>query len=88
MSDATGHRKDKHIVLDQAKLRQAQKILGGRSESETVERALDFVINEDVRSRRAWAGHERFLKVALREGLLIHDAFGRLVIENARKGVS
>jgi hypothetical protein len=88
MSDATGHRKDKHLVLDQAKLRKAQKILGGRSESETVERALDFVINEDVRSQRVWAAHERFLKAALREGLLIHDVFGRLGDEDARKGVS
>ncbi len=78
MSDATGYRRHKHLVLDQAKLRKAQKILGGRSESETVERALDFVINEDVRSRRVWAAHERFLKAALREGLLIHDVFGRL----------
>jgi hypothetical protein len=77
MSDATGHRKDKHLVLDQVKLRKAQKILGGRSESETVERALDFVINEDVQSRQAWAAHERFLRAALREGLLIHDVFER-----------
>lgn len=78
MSDAAGHRKDKHLVIDQAKLRKARKILGGRSESETVERALDFVINEDVRSRRAWVAYERFLKAAQREGLLIHDGFGRL----------
>lgn len=88
MSDAAGHSKDKHLVLDQAKLKKAQKILGGRSESETVERALDFVINEDVGSRRAWAAHERFLKAALREGLLIHDVFVRLGVEDARKGVS
>jgi hypothetical protein len=78
MSDAMGHRRDKHLVLDQAKLRKAQKILGAGSESETIERALDFVIHEDARSRRAWAAHERFLRAALREGLLIHDVFRRL----------
>lgn len=88
MSDAAQHRRDKHLVIDQAKLRKAQKILGGRSESDTVERALDFVINEDVRSRRAWAAQKQFLKAALREGLLIHDVFGRLGVEDARKGAS
>jgi hypothetical protein len=66
------------MLLDQAKLRRAQKILGAESESETIERALDFVIGEDERSRRAWAAHDRFMRAALREGLLIRDAFGRL----------
>lgn len=80
MSDETGRRKNKRLALDQAKLRRAQKILGAASESETVERALDFVIGEDEQSRRAWAAHDRFMKAALRGGLLIHDAFGRLVV--------
>lgn len=80
MSDETGRRKDKRLALDRAKLRRAQKILGAASESETVERALDFVIGEDEQSRRAWAAHDRFMKAALREDLLIHDAFGRLVV--------
>jgi hypothetical protein len=88
MSNAARRRRDKHLVLDEAKLRKAQKILGAVSESETIERALDFVIDEDVRSRRAWTAHERFLRAALREGLFIHDVFGHLGVENARKGVS
>lgn len=88
MSDAAGRRRDKHLIIDQAKLRRAQKILGVGSESETIERALDFVINEDVRNRRARAAHERFLRAALREGLPIHDVFGRVGAEDARKGVS
>jgi hypothetical protein len=88
MSDTTGRRRDKHLLIDQAKLRRAQKILGAESESETIERALDFVIDEDERSRRAWAAHDQFMRTALREGLLIHDAFGRLGIENPRKDVS
>jgi hypothetical protein len=78
MSDTTGRRRYKRLVLDQTKLRKAQKILGAGSESETVEHALDFVIDEDERSRRAWAAHDRFMRAALREGLLIYDAFGRL----------
>jgi hypothetical protein len=81
MSDATGRRSDKHLTLDQAKLKRAQKILGAKSEAETIERALDFVIGEDERTRRAWAAHERFLRAAARKGLRIRDAFGRLGAE-------
>lgn len=87
MSDIRGHRRDKHLILDQAKLRRVQKILGAKTETETVERALDFVIEEDERSRTARAAHNRFIRAALREGLLIHDAFGRLG-ERSGKGVS
>ena len=78
MSDIGGRRRDKHLTLDQAKLRKAQKILCAKTETETVVRALDFVIGEDERSRTAWAAHDRFMRAALREGLLIHDALGRL----------
>ncbi|HEU4597988.1 MAG TPA: hypothetical protein VFS10_22870 [Pyrinomonadaceae bacterium] len=87
MSDTTGSRRDKHLILDQGKLRKAQKILGAKTETETVERALDFVIGEDERSRMAWAAHDRFMQAAMREGLLIHDAFGRLG-ERSGKGVN
>jgi hypothetical protein len=86
MRDTMG-RKDKHLTLDQAKLRKAQKILGAKTETETVERALDFVIGEDERGRMAWAAHGRFMQAALREGLLIHDAFGRLE-QRSKKGMS
>jgi hypothetical protein len=71
-------RRNKHLVLDQAKIRKAQKVLGARTETETIERALDQVINEDERNRRAWAAHERFLRSATRSGLRIQDVFGRL----------
>jgi hypothetical protein len=63
MSNTTGH---KHLALDQAKLKRAQKILGARSEAETIERALDFVIDEDERTRRAWSTHNRFLRSCLK----------------------
>ena len=87
MSDTPGRRRDKHLILDQAKLRKAQKILGAKTETETVERALDFVIGEDEWGRTAWAAHDRFMRAALREGLFIHDAFGRLG-ERSREGVN
>ncbi len=78
MSSTTSQRRNKHLILDQTKLKKAQKVLGARTETEAVERALDSVIDEDERNRRASAAHERFLRAAVREGLQIHDAFGRL----------
>jgi hypothetical protein len=81
MNETAGRRRNKHLILDQAKLKRAQKVLGAKTETEAVERALDSVIHEDERNRRAWAAHERFLRAAAREGLQIHDAFGRLGAE-------
>ena len=78
MSAPTDRRRNKHLTLDETKLRRAREILGTKSEAETVELALDFVIGEDERTRRAWAMHDRFLKTSVREGLKIRDAFGRL----------
>jgi hypothetical protein len=36
--------KDKHLKLDQTKIKKAQSILRVRTETETIERALDLVI--------------------------------------------
>ena len=38
-------KKHKHVVLDQSKIKQAQKLLGTQTEKETIERALEEVIN-------------------------------------------
>jgi len=81
MNSTARERRNKHLILDQAKLKKAQKVLGAKTETEAVERALDSVIDEDERNRRAWAAHERFLRAVAREGLIIHDVFGRLEAE-------
>jgi uncharacterized protein YggL (DUF469 family) len=81
MSDIGDRRRHKRLALDQAKLKKVQKILEAKTEAEAVERALDSVIDQDERNRRAWAAHERFLRAAVCEGLRIHDAFGRLDAE-------
>lgn len=73
MSTAT-ERKRVNLQLDQAKLKKAQQVLGTSSEAETVERALDQVISEDERNRRAWAATEKLL----RSGVKVRDVFGRL----------
>ena len=81
MNNTTSQRRNKHVILDQTKLKKAQKVLGAKTETEAIERALDSVIDEDERNRRAWTAHDRFLRTAKREGLQIHDAFGRLGAE-------
>lgn len=78
MKSARNTRKNKHLILDQTKLKKVQQILEAKTETEAIERALERVINEAEKDRQAWAAHERFLKAAVREGLTIRDVFGRL----------
>jgi len=78
MKSVRNPRKNKHLILDQTKLKKAQQILEAKTETEAIERALDRVISEAEKDRQAWAAHERFLKTAVREGLTIRDVFGRL----------
>jgi cytosine/adenosine deaminase-related metal-dependent hydrolase len=67
-------RKSKHLILDQAKLKQAQRVLGAKTETETIERALTLVLSEAETERRAWAATEKLL----RSGITIADVFGRV----------
>ena len=64
----------KHLLLDQGKIEKAQKALGARTETETIERALEIVIGEDEKNRRAWAATEKLVK----NGIQIKDVFGHL----------
>lgn len=66
--------KQKRYTINEAKLKQAQKLLGAKTEAETIEFALDEVISQRERQRRAWVATERFL----RSGIVIKDLFGRL----------
>jgi hypothetical protein len=67
-------RRHKHLLLDQGKIKKAQKALGARTETETIERALEIVIGEDEKNRRAWAATGKLLK----NGIQIKDVFGHL----------
>ena len=64
----------KHLLLDQGKIEKARKALGARTETETIERALEIVIGEDEKNRRAWTATEKLIK----NGIEIEDVFGRL----------
>jgi hypothetical protein len=67
-------RKSKHFVLDQAKLKQAQRLLGAKTETETIERALTLVLSEAKTERRTWAATEKLV----RSGVAITDVLGRV----------
>ncbi|MBM3749367.1 MAG: hypothetical protein FJW34_26705 [Acidobacteria bacterium] len=64
----------KHFRLDFRKIQRAQKLLGTRTETETIERALEQVIAERERDRRVRAALERFAS----SGVRILDVYGKL----------
>ena len=55
----------KHVQLDQGKLDRARRVLGARTETETLDRALDFVVTEaDIdRALRGARGKARLRRV-------------------------
>jgi hypothetical protein len=79
MARAKSKGRHKHYVLDEAKILRAQKLLGTKTETETIERALEEVITERERNRAAWRAHERLLK----SGIQIRDVYG--VLEEPRR---
>jgi ribosomal 50S subunit-associated protein YjgA (DUF615 family) len=56
------------------KIKRAQKALRARTETETIERALDLVIAEHKRNRSVLEATERFVK----SGIDIKDVYGTL----------
>ena len=61
----TASLRHKHLRLDQGKLNRARRILGAKTETETLERALDLVVSEaeiDTTLRKA-RGKGRIRKV-------------------------
>ena len=74
MSRATSPTKKKGFALDPGKLRRAKRVLGTTRETETIERALDEIVEDARRNSRALKAHERFLK----SGIQIDDVFGNL----------
>ena len=64
----------KHFQLDASKIKRAQKALRAKTETETIERALDLAITEQKRNRLAWRATERCLE----SGAEIRDVYGVL----------
>jgi len=68
------NRTHKHLQLDAVKIKRAQKILQAKTETETIERALDLAIAEHEKNRLVAEANERFL----RSGVEIKDLYGSL----------
>ena len=64
----------KHYRLDERKIKRAQEILGAKTETETIERALDQVIGERERDLLLVKAHKRFFS----SGIRIKDVYGNL----------
>ncbi len=64
----------KHFRLDAGKIKRAQKALRAKTETETVERALDLAIAESKRDRLTREANRRFIE----SGIVIKDVFGAL----------
>ena len=70
----TRNRAHKHFQLDAIKIKRAQKIFHAKTETEAIERALDFAIDEHQSNRIVSEAHERFV----RSGAKVKDVFGKL----------
>jgi hypothetical protein len=70
----TRTRTHKHFQLDSAKIKRAQKALHTKTETETIERALDMVIAQERNNRRVLEANNRFV----RSGIVIEDVYGNL----------
>jgi len=68
-------RAHKHFQLDSAKIKRAQKALHAKTETEAIERALDFAIAEHEKNRLVLQATEHFIK----SGIEIEDVYGTLV---------
>jgi hypothetical protein len=68
------NRSHKHFQLDSVKIKRAQRILRAKTETETIERALDLAIAEHQRNRSVHEANGRFVK----SGIEIEDVYGKL----------
>jgi hypothetical protein len=64
----------KHFQLDAMKIKRAQKAFKAKTETEAIERALDFAIDELRKNRVLARANERFM----RSGIEIRDVYGNL----------
>lgn len=67
-------RSHKHFQLDSVKIKRAQKALRAKTETETIERALDLAIAEHRRNRLVLEATDRFIK----SGIDVEDVYRAL----------
>jgi hypothetical protein len=64
----------KHFQLDAAKIKRAQRIFRAKTETEAIERALDFAVGEYEKNQLVAEANERFI----RSGVEIKDVYEKL----------
>lgn len=69
-----GNRSHKHFQLDSTKIKRAQRALRTKTQTETIERALELAIAEERSNRLAHRANARFI----RSGAKIRDVYGAL----------
>ncbi len=67
-------RAHKHFQLDAVKIKRAQRALQAKTETETIELALDLAIAEHRKNRLALDANDRFVT----SGIDIKDVYGSL----------
>lgn len=70
----TSKKVHKHFQLNASKIKRAQKLLSARTETEAIERALDFAISEHEKNRLILEAHDQFFN----SGIQIKDVYGVL----------
>ena len=73
MTTAT-KRTHKHFQLDSAKIKRAQRALHAKTETEAIERALDFAIAEHEKNRLVLEATDHFVKSRID----IKDVYGTM----------
>jgi hypothetical protein len=68
------NRSHKHFQLGPAKIKRAQRVLEAKTETETIDRALDLAIVVYESNRLTAAANQRFVK----SGIEIKDVYGTL----------
>jgi hypothetical protein len=69
-----GKRAHKHFQLDAGKIKRVQKVFKAKTETEAIERAMDFAIDEHERNRLVSEANQRFVN----SGIEIRDVYGKL----------
>ena len=70
----TSKKVHKHFQLNAGKIKRAQKLFSAKTETEAIERALDYAISEHEKNRLIIQAHDRFFN----SGIQIKDVYGVL----------
>ena len=65
------NRRNKHFILDDNQLKLARKLIGAKSDTETIEIALTELINNQQRNLQVWKVTEKLIK----SGIEVRDVF-------------